>query len=113
MESALIRLFPASVLRVARDYVERSKGVDLSARAEALAPLGRTVRAVVQAGGRVVAGTDAPIVPYGLSLHTELQHYVDGGLTPFQALQTATVVPAEALGSGADLGAIEPGKLAD
>jgi Tol biopolymer transport system component/imidazolonepropionase-like amidohydrolase len=113
MDDSRMRLFPASVLRVARDYVERSKGVDLSARAEALAPLGRTVRAVVEAGGRVVAGTDAPIVPYGLSLHTELQHYVDGGLTPFQALQTATVVPAEALGSGADLGAIEPGKLAD
>ncbi len=113
MDDPRMRLFPASVVQVARDYVARSKGADLAARAEALAPLGRTVRAVVQAGGRVVAGTDAAIVPYGLSLHTELQHFVEGGLTPYQALQTATVVAAEALGSGADLGAIEPGKLAD
>jgi Tol biopolymer transport system component/imidazolonepropionase-like amidohydrolase len=86
---------------------------DLAERAARLAQLGATVRRVVAAGGRVVAGTDSPIIPYGLSLHTELEHYVDGGLTPVQALQTATLWAAEALGAAADLGSIEPGKLAD
>lgn len=52
-------------------------------------------------------------MPYAISLHTELEHFVDGGLTPFEALQTAMVNAAEALGSRADLGTLEAGKLAD
>ena len=43
----------------------------------------------------------------------ELEHYASGGLTPTEVLRTATIVSAEAMGAGADLGSIEPGKLAD
>ena len=50
---------------------------------------------------------------YGLSLLLEIEHYVRGGLSPADAIRTATAVPAEAMGLGADLGTIEPGKLAD
>jgi len=64
-------------------------------------------------GGRIVAGTDSPIVPYGLALHVELESYVHAGLTPFQALQTATLTAAQTLGVGDELGTIEIGKLAD
>ncbi len=74
---------------------------------------GETVRRVVTGGGRVIAGTDAPIVPYGLSLHTELGHYVDGGLTPVEALRTATSAFAKAMGLEDQLGSIAPGRLAD
>ncbi len=52
-------------------------------------------------------------MPYGLGLHVELESYVHAGLTPFQALQTATVNAAQALGLDDELGTIEPGKLAD
>src|SRR4029453_7917038 len=62
---------------------------------------------------RVVAGTDAPINPYGIGLLLELEHYVGGGLTPAEALRTAASASADALGVGADLGSIAPGKLAD
>jgi imidazolonepropionase-like amidohydrolase len=48
-----------------------------------------------------------------LSLLAELEHYVRGGLSPAEALRTATSVPAEAMGLGAELGTIEVGKLAD
>src|SRR5262249_29035382 len=67
---------------------------------------------IAAAGGRIVSGSDAPNVPYGLGLHIELEQLVDAGLTPFQALQTVTISAAEALGAGEDLGTIEPGRLA-
>jgi len=61
----------------------------------------------------VTAGTDAPINPYGLSLLMELENYASGGLTPVEVLRTATMASADAMGVGADIGSIEPGKLAD
>ena len=76
-------------------------------------PQEKTVYEVVKGGGRVVAGTDAPINPYGLSLLMELENYAAGGLTPAEVLRTATTVSAEAMGVGADIGSIEPGKRAD
>jgi len=67
------------------------------------------------AGVPFMAGTDtAPgiyIVP-GFSLHDELANFVEAGLTPMEALQTATSNPARFLG-GENMGAVEPGALAD
>ena len=76
-------------------------------------PYEATLKAVAAGGGTLLAGTDSPIVPYGLGLHVELESYVHAGLTPFQALQTATVNAAQALGVANEIGTIEPGKLAD
>ncbi|HSE98928.1 MAG TPA: amidohydrolase family protein, partial [Blastocatellia bacterium] len=74
---------------------------------------GRTVLSVLRSGGRVTAGTDSPFLPYGYALQLELQILVRAGFTPFEALRSATLWPAEALGVGGDLGSIERGKLAD
>jgi Tol biopolymer transport system component len=68
---------------------------------------------LLHAGVPIVAGVDAPLVPYGAALHTELAGYVAAGFTPFQALQTATVNTAKLLNAENDLGSIEAGKLAD
>ena len=73
----------------------------------------RFLRELLDAGGKITAGTDVPFLPYGWSLHVELQLYVDGGLTPLEALRSATLWAAESLGVEADLGTLEAGKLAD
>jgi len=73
----------------------------------------RAVLELRRAGARVVAGTDSPIFPYGLALHVELAGYVEAGLTPAEALRSATSDAADALGLGGQLGRIEPGSLAD
>ena len=69
---------------------------------------GKMVLDVLHAGGLVVAGTDTP---NGINLHGELRAYVMAGLSNYEALQTATVNPAQALGLNG--GTIEAGKLAD
>ncbi|WP_405152416.1 amidohydrolase family protein [Paenibacillus sp. FSL K6-0108] len=66
----------------------------------------------------MLAGTDSSYEMtnfiYGVSLHDELEMLVkSGGLTPLQALQTATLNPARYLDREQELGAVEEGKLAD
>jgi Tol biopolymer transport system component/imidazolonepropionase-like amidohydrolase len=110
----IVRLFPASASAASLALRKQPANAgDLAGREALVSPQERMVAAVVKAGGRVIAGTDSPINPYGLTLLMELEHYVRGGLTPAEAIRTATAVPAEAMGMGADLGTIEAGKLAD
>jgi imidazolonepropionase-like amidohydrolase len=64
---------------------------------------------------KLLAGTDTPN-PYcfpGFSIHDELGFMVQAGLTPLEALQTATINPAEFLGLSKTLGTVEKGKTAD
>lgn len=68
-----------------------------------------TVRVAIEAGVTIAAGTDL----HNDELHTELQAYVRLGLTPTQALKTATVNGAKLLGLDSELGSLTPGKLAD
>jgi Tol biopolymer transport system component len=67
--------------------------------------------AMVRGGGRVVTGTDAPIALTAVSTHLNLRAMVKYGLTPYEALTTATRVPGEVLGE--PLGQLRPGMYAD
>jgi imidazolonepropionase-like amidohydrolase len=71
----------------------------------------RIVKALHDAGVPIVAGTDEGIP--GHSVHREIELYVEAGLTPMEALQAATIVPARAMKLDAELGTIERGKRAD
>ena len=75
-----------------------------------------------RAGVKVVTGTDFGIrpetVPYpvpvpGSDLHDEMKLFVQGGFTPMEALQSATILPAQILRVANRLGTIETGKQAD
>jgi Tol biopolymer transport system component/imidazolonepropionase-like amidohydrolase len=103
-------LYPLPVVSMLTDLVATRSDGSLDA---ALKPYEANLKAIAAAGGKIIAGTDSPINPYGLALHVEIESYVHAGLTPFQALQTATVNASQALGVGDDLGTIEVGKIAD
>ena|SRR5689334_1010595 len=72
-------------------------------------------RQLHSAGVKLLAGTDTPqpFVFPGFSLHDELGLLVRAGLTPLEALQTATINPAEFFGMQGALGTVEQGKVAD
>jgi len=64
------------------------------------------------AGVKIGMGTDAAVYPHGLNAH-ELAVYVSLGMTPLQAIQTATINNADLLGWSDKVGTLEPGKWAD
>lgn len=95
--------------RIARD----TDGVNVHAGMLALAQ--SQVKAAHAAGVGILAGTDTPdsYVFAGSGLHDELALYVRAGLTPLQALQTATINPAVFAGIADRTGSVAVGKTAD
>ena len=73
------------------------------------------VHGMVRAGVGVLAGSDPTneYVVAGFGLHHELRLFVQAGLSPLEALQTATIAPARFLGSEKETGSVAVGKLAD
>jgi imidazolonepropionase-like amidohydrolase len=65
-----------------------------------------------EAGVKIGLGTDAAVYPHGLNAH-ELEVYVKLGMTPLQAIQTATINDADLLGWSDKIGTLDPGKWAD
>jgi imidazolonepropionase-like amidohydrolase len=72
----------------------------------------KNAQKAMRAGVKIALGTDAAVYPHGLNAH-ELAVYVKLGMTPLQAIQSATVTDAELLGWPDKVGSIEPGKWAD
>jgi hypothetical protein len=89
---------PAYIAYQKRDYLQTLKGIKLAQ----------------QLGVQLLAGTDvvAPWTYPGFSLHDELGLLVEAGLTPLEALRTATANPAQFLGMK-DVGTIAPGMKAN
>jgi imidazolonepropionase-like amidohydrolase len=69
------------------------------------------IGALHRAGVRIVAGTDQTVPGY--SLYREIELYNQAGFTPLEALQAATIVPAQVMYADGESGSIEVGKRAD
>jgi imidazolonepropionase-like amidohydrolase len=85
-------------------YAEKMKTVTEVSR--------RNVAKAMQAGVKIAFGTDAAVYPHGLNAH-EFAVYVQMGMTPLQAIQSATLNASDLLGWSDRIGTIEPGKFAD
>jgi imidazolonepropionase-like amidohydrolase len=75
----------------------------------------KILRDLHDAGAGILAGSDSLdlLNVCGFSLHQELAQLVQAGLSPREALRSATLDPASFLNKQKELGTIEPGKLAD
>jgi imidazolonepropionase-like amidohydrolase len=71
------------------------------------------VRKFTAAGGKIHSGSDPNHVVPGYAVHAELEMLVEAGLTPLQAIQTASINVAQAWGKEKDYGSVEKGKVAD
>lgn len=93
----LVYQFPAEARDNLRGYIARNF---------------ETARKAWRAGARLLLGSDAVYTGWGLNTR-ELAWFVKLGMTNEQALQAATVLPAEMLGMEKSLGSVAPGYLAD
>jgi imidazolonepropionase-like amidohydrolase len=90
-------------------------------RAAAGAPIWITMRDLeakafnlaTRKGVKIAFGTDAGAFPWDINAAREFAYMVRYGMTPMQAIQSATIVAAELLEKSDDMGAIEAGKYAD
>lgn len=75
----------------------------------------RMVKMMQESGVEILAGTDTgdPYTIPGVTLQHELELLVKSGLTPMQALQTATVAPARYLGWDEAVGTLKQGMVGD
>jgi len=101
--------------KMLRDYW-RSLPTEIAAKMVALyAVHADLVGRLNRAGVPILAGSDCsnPYVYPGFSLHDELGLLVHSGLTPAEALRTATINPARFFGVTDSLGTVATGKVAD
>ncbi len=97
-------LAPGNPLKIPDQSLEKASEVRLHMRA--------AFRAALRNGVRIAFGTDAGVFPHGAQTR-EFKIYVDEGMSPMQAIQTATASAAELMGWSGKVGTIAPGAYAD
>jgi imidazolonepropionase-like amidohydrolase len=97
-------------------YAERMPG---SLHPESIRKAGEVVeghkealRRALDAGVRIAFGTDQGVGPHGRNAE-ELEHMVEAGMRPMQAIVAVTKTASECIHMADQIGTLEPGKLAD
>lgn len=112
-----IRFYPPKVvdfwMGVSKKYLATAAPIEK--REKYIAIRNKLVKAIYDAGGRIMAGSDTPewLLLYGYTLHLELVDLRDAGLSNYAALEAATRNPALFFGTFDKTGTIEKGKRAD
>jgi Tol biopolymer transport system component/cytosine/adenosine deaminase-related metal-dependent hydrolase len=104
-------LYPSWEWATLRGIADGARATDQTVNRQNLARQVAHVARVLRGGGRVITGTDSPISPNAVSTHLNLRAMVAYGMTPWEALSTATRIPADFLEE--PLGRIAPGHYAD
>lgn len=112
------RFYPAKVQQQWLDFYKKNRFINtvpLEKRARWVELRNKLIRAIHDAGGKIMTGSDTPefLWLYGFGMHHELRALKDSGLSNYTVLAAATRNPHEFLGSLAKAGTIEKGKHAD
>ena len=111
-----LKYLPAYILKDTESFFAKYEKMAPEKRNEVLSGykmLQDFVRRFVAAGGKIHSGSDPNHVLAGYGVHVELEMLVEAGLTPVQAIQTASLNVAQAWGKDKDYGSVEKGKIAD
>jgi Tol biopolymer transport system component/imidazolonepropionase-like amidohydrolase len=85
----------------------------MKSRAESNPFVLKSIKTLHDKGAYIAAGTDSPFIPYGIAQLFELVMFVDAGLTPYEAIRSATINVAKLIGVDKSVGTLEVGKAAD
>lgn len=97
------------LIEINRDYDDKDLGRSNSGEYEAIVDVFREAH---KAGVKIAFGTDASVFPHGRNAE-QFHLMVEAGMTPLEAIRSATIVAADLLGKEDQLGEIAVGKVAD
>jgi imidazolonepropionase-like amidohydrolase len=84
-----------------------------SARTKAIVSAHRdTFKRALQKGVRIAYGTDVGAIPHGDNTR-DFAYMIEYGMSPLDAIRSATMVTADLMGLAGETGALKPGMMAD
>jgi imidazolonepropionase-like amidohydrolase len=112
------RFYPPKVQQQWLDFYKKNRFINtvaLEKRARWIQLREKLIKAIYDAGGRIMTGSDTPefLWLYGFGMHHELKALRDAGLSNYAVLEAATRNPSMYLGTIDKVGTIEKGKRAD
>lgn len=112
------RFYPPKVQEQWLNFYRKNRfinQVSYDKRARWIEVRNKIIKAITDAGGRIMTGSDTPefLWLYGFSMHRELKALADAGLSSYAALEAATKNPSMFFGTLDKIGTIEKGKRAD
>lgn len=112
------KFYPKSVQESFFNFYKKAKlfsEVPLEKRARWIQIRDKIIKAIYDAGGKIMTGSDSPefLFLYGFSMHREMKALNDAGLSNYAVLEAATKNPSMFFGTLDKVGTIEKGKRAD